>query len=46
MEEYEASWKSSDGLELYTQGWQPDGDEKTVVVLVHGSADRLPGMPH
>ena len=36
MQHFETSWQSKDGLELYIQGWEPDGKLAAVVCLVHG----------
>ena len=36
MNHYEESWKTSDGLSLYAQGWEPEGEPRGIVCLVHG----------
>ncbi len=32
----EFNWKSEDGKRIFAQSWQPDGDIKAVICLVHG----------
>ena len=32
----EASFKTADGLNIFTRSWQPDGKPRAVIVLVHG----------
>lgn len=36
MDKIEWKWKTSDGLEMYSQAWLPEGKAKGVVCLVHG----------
>ncbi len=36
MTYYQWNWKSRDGWLLYAQGWQPEGEVRSVVCLVHG----------
>jgi acylglycerol lipase len=37
MKHFETKWKSSDGLDIFAQGWNPDGQPtRAVVCLVHG----------
>jgi len=40
MKHIESNWKSTDGLTLSVQGWEPDTTPiKAVVCLVHGIAE-------
>lgn len=32
----EFNWKSEDGKKIYAQSWQPDGEIKAVICMVHG----------
>jgi acylglycerol lipase len=36
MLHFESYWSTDDGLQLYAQGWRPDGDARGIVLLVHG----------
>ena len=36
MQHTEGKFSASDGLELYYQAWQPDGQTKAVLAVVHG----------
>jgi len=36
MKHFNRSWPTCDGLLLSAQGWQPDGEARGVVALVHG----------
>ena len=37
MNHFETKWKSSDGLDIFAQGWNPDkSPPRAVVCLVHG----------
>lgn len=36
MNHFETEWKALDGVRLYAQGWEPDGQAKAVVCLIHG----------
>lgn len=46
MERVEFSGPSSDGLQLYYQGWQPEGEAKAVVCLVHGVGEHCGRYAH
>lgn len=46
MKHYEFQWKTSDGVQLYGQGWQPEGEAKAVVSLVHGLGEHSGRYPH
>ena len=42
MKHFETKWKSSDGLEIFAQDWNPDtGPPKAVVCLVHGIGEHI-----
>lgn len=43
---FEYGFKTSDGLSLYAQGWQPEGDLRGVVCLVHGLGEHSSRYPH
>jgi alpha-beta hydrolase superfamily lysophospholipase len=37
MENFQTNWKSSEGLEIFAQGWKPESvSAKAIVCLVHG----------
>lgn len=36
MTHSEASWRSEDGLKIFSRYWKPDGEPKALVCLVHG----------
>ena len=36
MKHFESRFKGCDGLELYYQGWLPDGGPKAILLVVHG----------
>lgn len=41
MAHFITKWKSSDNIEIFAQGWEPDTREpKAVVCLVHGVSER------
>jgi alpha-beta hydrolase superfamily lysophospholipase len=40
MENFQTNWKSSDGLEIFAQGWNPDSvTVRAVVCLIHGMGE-------
>lgn len=39
MQHVESAFTSGDGLSIYHQGWLPDGQAKSVVLLIHGLAE-------
>ena len=39
MERVELGWRAADGVSLYGQGWQPQGEPLAVVCLVHGQGE-------
>lgn len=43
---FETNWQSDDGLRLYAQGWEPDGDAQAVVCLVHGLGEHSGRYAH
>jgi alpha-beta hydrolase superfamily lysophospholipase len=46
MKTLEWHWKSSDGLDFYSQGWVPDGKVKAVVGLIHGLGEHIGRYTH
>lgn len=46
METYEWNWKTSDGLQMYSKGWAPQGKPKAVVCLVHGHGEHIGRYEH
>jgi alpha-beta hydrolase superfamily lysophospholipase len=41
MKAFETTWKSSDGIDLYARGWEPDQAPKAVICLVHGLGEHV-----
>jgi alpha-beta hydrolase superfamily lysophospholipase len=41
MDTTEWKWKTKDGLEMYSKAWQPAGNAKGVVCLVHGVGEHI-----
>ncbi|MBI3173316.1 MAG: lysophospholipase [Chloroflexi bacterium] len=41
MKTFETSWKSTDGIDLYARGWEPEGAPRAVVCLVHGLGEHV-----
>ena len=39
-------WKSSDGLQIFAQSWEPDKNPKAVVALVHGLGEHSGRYAH
>jgi alpha-beta hydrolase superfamily lysophospholipase len=46
MQNFTTSWRSSDGLELFAQGWRPENSPKAVVCLVHGLGEHSSRYTH
>lgn len=46
MEHIEFTWQTSDGLQIFAQGWQPEGQTSAVVCLVHGLGEHTGRYPH
>jgi acylglycerol lipase len=46
MEHIEFTWQTGDGLQLFAQGWLPDGETRAVVCLVHGLGEHTGRYPH
>lgn len=47
MKHFETNWKSTDGLTLFAQGWEPDATPlKAVVCLVHGIGEHTGRYAH
>ncbi len=46
MKLYETGWKSSDGIDLYVRGWEPDQPAKAVICLVHGLGEHVVRYDH
>jgi alpha-beta hydrolase superfamily lysophospholipase len=42
----EWKWKTSDGLEIYSKEWEPDGKVKGVVCLLHGVGEHTGRYEH
>lgn len=46
MKTTEWNWKSKDGLEMYAQSWEPDGDARALISLVHGIGEHSGRYAH
>jgi acylglycerol lipase len=46
MNHFEWIWYAADGLRLYAQSWQPDGEVSGVVCLVHGLGEHSSRYGH
>lgn len=46
METCTWNWKTSDGLQMYSQGWTPKGKPKAVLCLVHGHGEHVGRYAH
>jgi acylglycerol lipase len=46
MEISEWTWKSFDGLEMYSRGWAPEGKPKAILVLVIGLGEHVARYEH
>lgn len=46
METYEWTWKSSDGLEMFSRGWAPEKKPRAVLVLTHGLGEHCGRYAH
>ncbi|MFZ5880701.1 MAG: alpha/beta hydrolase [Chloroflexota bacterium] len=46
MKLFESGWKSSDGIDLYARGWEPDQPAKAVICLVHGLGEHVARYDH
>jgi acylglycerol lipase len=47
MQHFETHWKSSDGIDIFAQGWEPDSHSpKAVVCLVHGVGEHTSRYAH
>ena len=47
MHHFQTSWRSTDGLKLFAQGWEPvDIPQKAVVCLVHGLGEHTSRYTH
>lgn len=46
MQNFTTAWRSGDGIELFAQGWQPVGDPKAVVCLLHGLGEHSGRYAH
>jgi len=41
MKTFEMNWKTRDGIDIFAQGWEPDGQPRAVVCLVHGLGEHI-----
>ncbi len=41
MKTFDMQWKTRDGVDIFAQGWEPDGRTKAVVCLVHGLGEHI-----
>jgi alpha-beta hydrolase superfamily lysophospholipase len=46
METFEWNWKTSDGLQMYSKGWAPQGKPKATLCLVHGLGEHIGRYEH
>lgn len=46
MEHFEFNWRTGDGLQIYAQGWRPEGDPGALVCLVHGLGEHSGRYAH
>jgi alpha-beta hydrolase superfamily lysophospholipase len=46
MEHFQFNCQTSDGLQLHFEGWQPDGETRAVVCLVHGLGEHCGRYAH
>jgi alpha-beta hydrolase superfamily lysophospholipase len=46
MKHWEDQWKSKDGVELFAQAWEPDGEPKAVIALIHGIGEHTGRYAH
>ncbi len=46
MQHTTSSFRTSDGLKIYTEAWLPDDEPKAVVLIVHGYAEHLGRYRH
>lgn len=46
MKHFETSWKSSDGLDIFAQGWEPVTAPKAIICLVHGVGEHSSRYAH
>lgn len=48
MQHVEFGWKTTNGVDIYAQGWQPDGNApvKAVVLIIHGLGEHSSRYEH
>jgi acylglycerol lipase len=46
MQHFEFGWQTGDGLSLFARGWQPEGETRAAVCLVHGLGEHSGRYPH
>ena len=46
MKTTEWTWKTTDGLDIFSQSWEPDGRPKAVVCLLHGLGEHCGRYAH
>ena len=46
MQRVEFGWQTEDGLQLFAQAWQPDGESRAVVCLAHGLGEHSGRYSH
>ena len=46
MEHIQSGCQANDGLQLYLEGWQPEGETRAVVCLVHGIGEHCGRYAH
>ncbi|NWG05313.1 MAG: lysophospholipase [Chloroflexi bacterium] len=46
MKPIESKWEGKDGITFQVQGWEPDGDSKALVALVHGLGEHVGRYAH
>lgn len=46
MKTFETTWSNPEGLEFYAKAWEPDGNPKAAVALLHGLGEHVGRYAH